>query len=329
MENINLVTGANGHLGNNIIRALTARGEKVRGSVRNIDNKTPFIGLNCEIVYADIMDKSSLLKAMDAVHTVYHCAAIYKNWAPDPYSEIIEPNLIGTKNVLESAAKKNVQRLVYVSSMAALDYSTTPMNEAGWNDHCLIPYYEAKTKAEKLAWNIQKESNINMLTVLPGGMIGPNLFDHLTPTMSFLNNILHNQLPGNPCFHFNFVDVRDVASGIIDAAKKGHEGERYILGNKDYVSSTRVFEIAHSIFPDVKIPEPTPRQIMLQIGKSMEEASIKNGQPPALTTAFIETYYKADLRLDTSKAVKELGFNPKDGETAVEEALVYLKENFS
>lgn len=71
MNKINLVTGANGHLGNNVVRA----------SVRNPNNREPFTGLNCEIVQADLTDKPSLLKAMEGVDTLYQVAAVFKHWA--------------------------------------------------------------------------------------------------------------------------------------------------------------------------------------------------------------------------------------------------------
>ncbi|EKQ57956.1 MAG: NmrA-like family protein [Clostridium sp. Maddingley MBC34-26] len=71
MKKISLVTGANGHLGNNLVRELLKKGEKVRASVRNINDKEAFIGLDCEVVYADLMDKDSLRKALDGVDTLY------------------------------------------------------------------------------------------------------------------------------------------------------------------------------------------------------------------------------------------------------------------
>ena len=99
MSQLNLVTGANGHLGNNLVRVLLERGETVRASVRNPDNREPFVGLDCEIVQADLMDKPSLLKAMEGVDTLYQVAAVFKHWARNPQKEIIEPNLQGTPSM--------------------------------------------------------------------------------------------------------------------------------------------------------------------------------------------------------------------------------------
>ena len=100
MTKLNLVTGANGHLGNNLVRALLERGETVRASVRNPKDTLPFEGLDCEIVQADLMDKDSLTRALEGVDTLYQVAAVFKHWARDPQKEIIEPNLQGTRNIL-------------------------------------------------------------------------------------------------------------------------------------------------------------------------------------------------------------------------------------
>ena len=76
MKKLNLVIGANGHLGNNLVRLLLKKGEKVQASVRKINYKEPFNGLDCEIVYANLLDKDSILKAMEGVDTLYVAAAV-------------------------------------------------------------------------------------------------------------------------------------------------------------------------------------------------------------------------------------------------------------
>ena len=161
MTKINLVTGANGHLGNNLVRALLARGETVRASVRNPENTTPFEGLDCEIVQADLMDKDSLLRALNGVDTLYQVAAVFKHWAPDPQKEIIEPNLQGTRNVLEAAAEQGVRRVVYVSSEVTLEHNASPVNESTWRtEFHNNPYVKSKTESEQLAWQLAEQLRV-------------------------------------------------------------------------------------------------------------------------------------------------------------------------
>src|SRR5512143_1179400 len=101
-KNLALVTGANGHLGNNLVRLLLSKGIPVRASVRNIKNKEPFAALNCEVVQADITDKQSLTNALQDVETFYAVGAAFKLWAKDPKKEIYDVNLGGTKNLVEA-----------------------------------------------------------------------------------------------------------------------------------------------------------------------------------------------------------------------------------
>jgi len=157
MKKINLVTGANGHLGNNIVRELLKNGETVRGSVRNIKNTKPFEGLDIELVYADLLDKESLRKVMKGVDTLYQVAAVFKHWSKNPEKEIIQANLDITQNILEVANEFKVRKIVYVSSFAAISHNSPPMNESTWNEDFSNDYYKSKVVSEKLAWELAKK----------------------------------------------------------------------------------------------------------------------------------------------------------------------------
>src|SRR5690606_36190642 len=111
-KNLALVTGANGHLGNNLVRLLISKGIPVRASACNITNKEPFAGLDCEVVQADITSKQSLVNALQGVDTFYAVGAAFKLWAKDPKKEIYDVNLDGTRNTIEAAAEAGVKRIV-------------------------------------------------------------------------------------------------------------------------------------------------------------------------------------------------------------------------
>lgn len=180
-QNLALVTGANGHLGNNLVRLLIEKGVPVRASVRNLKNREPFTGLDCEVVQADITNKPSLKKALQGVETFYAVGAAFKLWAKDPKKEIYDVNLSGTKNMIEAAAEAGVKRIVYVSSVAALDYSRLPTKEQnGYNPDRRDMYYNSKNDGEKLAFELAKKHDIELVAVLPSGMIGGEAFACLT-----------------------------------------------------------------------------------------------------------------------------------------------------
>ncbi|PTB91832.1 dihydrokaempferol 4-reductase, partial [Marivirga lumbricoides] len=195
-KNLALVTGANGHLGNNLLRLLISKGVPVRASVRNIKNKEPFSGLDCEVVQADITDKQSLINALQGVETFYAVGAAFKLWAKDPKKEIYDVNLDGTKNTIEAAAEAGVKRIVYVSSIAALNYSKLPTKESnGYNPDRRDMYYNSKNDGEKLAFELAKKHNIELVAVLPSAMIGSEAFAPLNVSYNIINLVLKKEIP--------------------------------------------------------------------------------------------------------------------------------------
>jgi dihydroflavonol-4-reductase len=319
-----LITGANGHLGNNLVRSLAENGKQVRAGVRRMDNLNIFVNVDCEVVYTDILDKDSLEKAMQGIDVLYHCAAVFKHWAKDPVKDIVQANLDGTRNVLEVASKQGVKKIIYVSSIVALDRNNLPMNESGWNSDFSSPYNHAKTVSEQLAWELAEKLDIWMISVLPAAMVGPHVYRQMTPAMSLLNSILGNTSRLDIGFVQNFVDVRDVVSGMQEADYRGKRGSRYILGNEHPLSTTSIFEIARDLFGDIRKPPLATKEYLMQFAAGEEAKSLITGQEPSLTTYDVELMYGADTRLDISAARNALNFAPRSPEDAVKDALLYL-----
>ena len=245
-----MVSGANGHLGNNLVRLLLSKGVPVRASVRNIKNKEPFIGLNCEIVQSDITDKQSMINALQGVDTFYAVGAVFKLWAKDPKKEIYDANMVGTRNLVEAAATAGVRRIVYVSSIAALNYKIQPVKESnGMNTDRRDMYYNSKNDGEQLAFELAKKHNIELVAVLPSAMIGEVAFAPLNVSYNILRLILEKEVPVETKISLNWVDVKDVAEGCYLAAKKGRNGERYILASEKGTSIKDTTKIAQRLFP--------------------------------------------------------------------------------
>ena len=326
-KNLALVTGANGHLGNNLVRLLISKGIPVRASVRNIKNKEPFAGLNCEVVQSDISDKQSLVNALQGVETFYAVGAVFKLWAKDPKKEIYDVNLEGTKNIVEAAVEAGVKRIVYVSSIAALNYSTLPTKESyGQNPDRRDMYYNSKNDGEKLAFELAKKHNIELVAVLPSAMIGSTAFAPLSVSYNIINLILKKEIPVETKITLNWIDVKDVAEGCYLAATKGKNGERYILANEKCTSIKETTQIAQELFPELKIKLPVvvPKPILFAIAWFMEIGSKISGKAPLLSTKDIAMFSGLQQDFDITKARTELGFNPKNSKQAVTEAMKYL-----
>ena len=326
-QNLALVTGANGHLGNNLVRLLLTKGIQVRGSVRDLKNNSSFADLECDMVQADITDKSSLILAMRNVKVVYAVGAAFKLWAKDPVKDIYEVNLQGTRNLIEAAAEAGVKRIVYVSSIAALNYTQLPTKEDnGQNPDRRDMYYNSKNDGEKLAFELAKLHNIELVAVLPSAMIGSEAFGNLSVSYQIIKLILTKKIPIETGIALNWIDVRDVAEGCYLAAIKGRNGERYILANEKCVSIKQTTQVAQELFPELKIklPVQVPKSILYLVAWFMEMGSKLTGKAPLLTPKDIAMFSGLQQDFDISKARNELGFNPKEPIQAVQEAMLYL-----
>lgn len=329
-KNLALVTGANGHLGNNLVRLLINKGIPVRASVRNLKNKTPFVGLDCEIVQADISDKQSLISALQGVETFYAVGAVFKLWAKDPKKEIYDTNILGVENMIAAATEAGVKRIVYVSSIAALNYTQFPIKESyGYNADRRDMYYNSKNDGEKLAFELAKKHHIELVSVLPSAMIGSDAFAPLNVSYHIIKLILNKEIPVETHIALNWVDVKDVAEGCYLAALKGRNGERYILANEKCTSIQDTTKIAQHLYPELKIKLPTalPKPILYTIAWFMEIGSKLTGKAPLLSVKDIVMFSGLRQDFDISKSRTELGFNPKPPEQAIEEAMKYLVNN--
>ena len=323
-----LVTGANGHLGSVLAQMLVERGVDVRASVRNRSQIKPQLAY--EQVYADLMDVDSLQQALVGVDTLYQVAAVFKHWSRNPQREIIQPNVEGTRNILRAAAQAGVKRVVYVSSIAAVDKNNPqrqiPADETTWNQYTYgNPYYQSKIASEQLAWKLAKEYGLEMVAGLPGTIIGdPN--GRTTPSLGILELVLSNKMPLDINMDFNFVDVADVAEGLIAAERQGRAGERYILANDQSLPLRRIFEIAQEFNPKIKVPMRVSKGITNVAAGMMELVANVTGREPMILRSQVGLYCGIEQRLSIAKAKRELGYNPLPAVEAVRKTFQILAQ---
>jgi dihydroflavonol-4-reductase len=282
------------------------------------------------VVEADITDKASFVKALQGVETFYAVGAAFKLWAKDPRKEIYDVNMKGTQNTIEAAAEAGVKRIVYVSSIAALDYTKLPTKEGyGYNSDRRDMYYNSKNDGEKLAFELAEKYGVELVSVMPSAMIGSEAFMPLNVSYGILKLILNKEIPVDTKITVNWIDVKDVAEGCYLAAQKGRVGERYILANEKCMSITDTTILADQLFPELKlkVPSSVPKFLLYTIAGVMEISAKLNNRAPVLTRKDIAMFSGLQQNFDISKARNELGFNPKDPITAVKEALKYLMEH--
>jgi dihydroflavonol-4-reductase len=325
-KEISLVTGGNGHLGNNLIRLLLSKNLTVRTTVRDINNTKPFERVNCEVVQADITDKASLRKACKGVTNIYAVAANFNMWAKNPKKEIYDTNMQGTQNVFDVAKECGVKNIVYVSSVACLDFTKLPAKvENGYNKDRRNWYYNSKNDSDKLAIQLGKQYNIRTVLVLPSAMIGAKSFK-LSYSNKLVYQILKKEVPVDTNITLNWVDVNDVALGLYNAMQKGKNSERYILANKKHTSMQESVLIAAQLFPELKIKTPikVSKNILYVVAYIMEFFSKITGKEPKLQRHYLDMFYGLKQDYDISNSIKDLDFHPKPSKQALEEAFAYL-----
>ncbi|HVN53969.1 MAG TPA: SDR family oxidoreductase [Anaerolineaceae bacterium] len=228
-----LVTGATGHIGNTLIRELIARGERVRALVVAGEDRTCLDGLQIEVITGDILNPDSICRAMQGVRSVYHLAGII-SILPGKDERIRRVNVEGTRNVVTTALCCGVERLLYTSSIHAL--SRPPQGRIideslPFDIHNPAGEYD-RTKAEASLVVLDAIANgLDAVVVCPTGVIGP--YDYRISEMGAL--IRSWMAPGVFVLvdgMFDFVDVRDVARGMILALERGRTGEAYILSGQ-------------------------------------------------------------------------------------------------
>ena len=327
---ISLVTGANGHLGNNLVRLLLSENKKVRATVRNINKKDPFKGLDCEIVQADITDRESLKKAFKGVTNLYAVGANFSMWAKDPKIEIYDNNVQGTQNVFDIAKECGIKNIVYVSSVASLDFTKLPANvDNGYNRDRRNWYYNSKNDSDKLAIELGEKYGIRTVVILPSAMIGSEAYK-LSYSNNLVYQILNGEIPVDTNVTLNWVDVKDVAFGAYKAMLKGTNGERYILSNEQHTTLQESVKIASELYPELKLktPKKVPKCLLYSVAGLMEFSSKISGKEPQLQRHYLDMFYGLKQDYDITKSKEELGFNPKPSKRALIDALEYLKNEW-
>ncbi|MBX3646047.1 MAG: NAD-dependent epimerase/dehydratase family protein [Rhodocyclaceae bacterium] len=253
-----LVTGGNGHLGYNLVKAQLDGGHQVRASVRSLADAaktTPLRQLGAvELVEAELDRPDQLRAAMEGVDVLFHAAAVYSVAERSRDREILDASLKGAEAALRAAADARVGKVILTSSIVTLPMTAPgapPSTEADWTTDLRIPYFRAKTEAEQLAWKLAGELKLNMATVLPGQIGGPG-FRRNTPTLDQIEAMMSGAFRmGVPDLNMLYIDVRDVAAVHVLAAERDGQG-RFIAVADEGPTWRRIMEVMHDIDPRVK-----------------------------------------------------------------------------
>ncbi len=320
-----LVTGATGFVGAHVARVLIDEGLDVSVMVRPSSNFDSLSGLKVRTIPGTLTDHTSLEHAVRGMDLLFHVAADYRMWVPDPQF-MHDVNVGGTLRLMEAAVNAGVGRIVYTSSAVTVACSSDRRGtEADFLplDACRSTYQRTKVLAEQAVWRlIHRGAPITIVN--PSTPIG-SLDRRPTPTGRLIVDFLNGRLPAYLDAMFNWIAVRDVAVGHWLAAQRGRIGERYILGHEncslgDFLAL--LADASRQAPPRVKIPYA----VAYLAGAAGEMMGRVTGREPRASLDGVRMA-RCPMQYDSGKAVKELGLPQTPLRVAVEEAVQWFREH--
>jgi nucleoside-diphosphate-sugar epimerase len=322
-----VVTGATGHLGTVLVTQLVDRGEEVRYITRN---GTPR-GLedsSAVPVTADLFDKEALVQAFEGASVVYHSAARISIMKGD-WDELNRVNVEGTRVVLDAAREAGVRRFVLVGSIEAfpLEDGGDPITEnAGFDpDRTVMEYGRSKALAMQVV--VDAASNgMECLVCCPTAFIGPPDYRR-SPLGQVIFDFLRGKLPAYVDGGFDFVDVRDVANGVICAGEKGESGRVYLLAGR-YATVPELMEMIESESGIRKPALRIPSRALMPIMPLIETYYRISGLSPRFTRSSLQLL-SLDVHADATRARTELGYTTRPLEETMADTVRWFMENGS
>lgn len=335
MKNIYIITGANGFLGNNIVRLLEKNNEnEIRALVLPNDKIDALKGLKCEKFLGDVTKIETLKDIFNIDESVkektniyvIHCASIV--YLDSKYNErVYQVNVEGTKNIIKKTKEINA-KLIYVSSVHAIEEKLNHevMDENASFDPDKIVGLYAKTKAEttRYVFNEVKNNNLNACVVFPSGLLGVNDFTNTNMTV-LIKKILNEKVPLLTEGGYDFVDVRDVARGVINACTKGKKGEGYILSG-EYVTIKKIADLVC----EYGKAKPIKKVISINMVKNIAclfELYYRLRKTTPLFTRYSLYTLNANSNFTNAKAKKDLDYQTRNIKCTIKDLVNEIKSN--
>jgi len=321
-----LVTGATGFVGSAVLRALLNAGRQVRALVRSGSDMSNLGGLDVELAHGDLGDAASLQAAVAGCDGLFHVAADYRLWVPEPEA-MYRINLDGTRALMQAAAEAGAARIVYTSSVATIGLHAdgepadeqTPSSLDGMIGHYKRSKYLAEFEVRRMAC----EQGLPAVIVNPSTPVGPRDIKP-TPTGRMVLDAAGGRMPAYVDSGLNLVHVDDVAAGHLLAFDKGAVGERYILGGENMSLQAIFAEIA--AITDRPAPKiRLPHNLVLPVAYLAEAWARLSGSGEPRVTVDGVRMAKKHMYFSCDKARRELGYAPRPAYEALVDAIDWFR----
>lgn len=318
-----VVTGASGHVGANLVRALLERGDDARALV-HVDTAA-LSGLDVELARGDVCDVSSLRVAFDGADVVYHLAG-HIAIAGDSSSRLADVNVSGTRNVVRACLDCHVRRLIHFSSIHAL--AEAPAGVAADESTALVdassPSYDAsKAEGERIVLQAVA-AGLDAVIVAPTAIVGPHDY-----RPSYFGRVLlrlfTGRLPVIVCGGFDWVDVRDVVSVAVAAAAKAVTGSKYMVSGH-WLSLTEVANLASAITRTARPLGAAPLALARACGPLGEAVCRLTGREPLFTRYSVGALSQHRL-VSHEKATRDLEYTARPFERTLVDTYDWFRDH--
>ncbi|HEY1611381.1 MAG TPA: hopanoid-associated sugar epimerase [Paraburkholderia sp.] len=320
-----LVTGASGFVGSAVARIAQQKGFAVRVLMRATSPRTNVEGLDAQIVTGDMRDVASMRAALDGVRYLFHVAADYRLWAPDPH-EIERANLEGAEATMRAALDAGVERIVYTSSVATLKVTgsgaSVDETSPGTAEQAVGVYKRSKILAERAVERMIERDGLPAVIVNPSTPIGPRDVKP-TPTGRIIVEAATGKIPAFVDTGLNLVHVDDVAAGHFLALERGRIGERYILGGENLPLQQMLADIAGMVgrkAPTIALP----RWPLYPIALGAEAVARVTKREPFVTVDALRMS-KNKMYFTSAKAERELGYRARPYREGLKDAIDWFR----
>jgi len=320
-----IVTGATGHIGNVLVRELLARGEVVRALALPDDDKRPLAGLAIETIHGDVTDPVSLKSAFTGAEFVFHLAGIV-TIMPGMASVLERVNVGGMRNIIAACRASGILRLVYTSSIHAIaepSHGTViDKSQPFDSDRVLGDYAKSKARATLLLLDEIRKGGLDAIICCPTGVIGPwdyGISDIGQLILDFASGHLKSYVSGA----YDFVDVRDVARGLILAAEKGQPGHHYIFSG----AQVQVPELMEELARDIDYPAPTYRipTMIARTAGMLASVYYRLLRRKPVFTAYSINVLRSNSLVSSTRAREKLGFTSRPWRESIRDHVEWFR----
>ena len=323
------LTGATGHLGQTLLRQIRSSGDSVTVTVRDESQKELLCGYYSHAHVATLDNLQALTHAFEGCETVVHCAAAI-DIRRGRREFMQKVNVDGTRNVIEACRRAGVQRLVYLSSIEAFDLSSKQrpiLEETGFaRGNSLTDYGKTKAEASLLVSTAGTNGTLETILICPTTIIGPWDFRNGYFT-TMTHRFLRRRMPGSLHGGIDFVDVRDVAGAVMAATRKGRTGEAYLVSG-EYLSIFELFERLERI-SGVRAPRLVFPDWMAAMGGEVSELWSRTTGRRVLFTRGSVDILQQDVRVESAKAVKELGYRSRPIDDTLNDLVLWIRDGLA